>query len=210
MTLFKLKNDRLLETILKQEKVMALAGSMVAYEGSVKFEKALLGGEGLLGVVKRKFTSETVDLMVCKGTGTIYFAHKAKEVSVISLEGEKLVVESSNLLASDDSLKTDVAFAGLRGATSGQGLFTTTLEGIGSVALLSEGNLIMLEVSSSYPLCVDPDAFVGYKGNVRQEFIFDVNWKTVVGETSGETYQLKFTGSGVVYIQPSERQKPQS
>jgi uncharacterized protein (AIM24 family) len=52
---------------------------------------------------------------------------------------------------------------------------------------------------------VDPDAFVGYTGNVRQEFVFDVNWKTLVGQSSGESYQLKFTGQGTVYIQPSER-----
>ncbi|MEC4804069.1 MAG: AIM24 family protein [Jaaginema sp. PMC 1079.18] len=207
MAHFRLKSDRLLEVRLEEETVMAMAGSMVAYEGSVKFEKAILSGEGLLGIVKRKLTSETVELMLSKGTGTVYFAHQAQEVSIIALEGEKLFVESSNLLAFDDNLKTSVAFAGLRGATSGQGLFTTTLKGIGSVAILSEGNLIMLAVSPAYPLCVDPDAFIGYKGELQQEFIFDINWKTTVGESSGESYQLKFTGNGVVYIQPSERQR---
>lgn len=205
MTSFRLKNDRLLEVALQNEKVMARAGAMVAYEGSIKFEKAVLGGEGLLGALKRKVTHEGVDLMVTNGSGTVYFAHQAREISILSLKGEKMVIESSSILALDQGLKTNVAFAGLRGATSGQGLFTTTVEGIGNVAILSDGNILMLEVNSSYPLFVDPDAFIGYKGNVRQEFVFDVNWKTMIGEASGESYQLKFTGSGIVYVQPSER-----
>lgn len=205
MTSFRLKNDRLLEVALQNEKVMARAGAMVAYEGSIKFEKAVLGGEGLLGALKRKVTNEGVDLMVTNGSGTVYFAHQAREISILSLKGEKMVIESSSILALDQGLKTNVAFAGLRGATSGQGLFTTTVEGIGNVAVLSDGNILMLEVNSSYPLFVDPDAFIGYKGNVRQEFVFDVNWKTMIGEASGESYQLKFTGSGIVYVQPSER-----
>ncbi len=205
MTSFRLKNDRLLEVALQNEKVMARAGAMVAYEGSIKFEKAILGGEGLLGALKRKVTNEGVDLMVTNGSGTVYFAHQAREISILSLKGEKMVIESSSILALDQGLKTNVAFAGLRGATSGQGLFTTTVEGIGNVAVISDGNILMLEVNSSYPLFVDPDAFIGYKGNVRQEFVFDVNWKTMIGEASGESYQLKFTGSGIVYVQPSER-----
>jgi uncharacterized protein (AIM24 family) len=93
----------------------------------------------------------------------------------------------------------------LRGASSGQGLFTTTVEGTGNIAVISRGNLIRLEVAPSYPLFVDPDAFIGYKGSVQQEFVFDVNWRTMVAQTSGESYQFKFTGKGVVYIQPAER-----
>lgn len=205
MTTFRLKNDRLLEVELLQEKVLARAGAMVAYDGSIKFEKALTGGEGLLGALKRTVTNESFELMIANGSGTVYFAHQAREISILPLRGEKMFVESRSILAFDQGLKTNVVFAGLRGATSGQGLFTTTVEGQGNVAVISDGKILILEVNTSYPLFVDPDAFVGYKGNVRQEFVFDVNWKTMIGQSSGESYQLKFTGSGIVYIQPSER-----
>ena len=63
----------------------------------------------------------------------------------------------------------------------------------------------MLEVTPAHPLRVDPDAFVGFKGDIRQEFVFDVNWRTMIGQSSGESYQHKFTGQGVVFIQPAER-----
>lgn len=205
MTSFRTNTDRLLEVKLQNEKVLAIAGSMVAYTGSIKFEKSLLGGEGFFGALKRKVTNEGMQLMQTSGTGTVYFAQNAAEITVLPLNGEKLTIESSSLLAYDTTLKTGTNFAGLRGAASGQGLFSTTVEGNGNIAVISRGNLIMLEVTPSTPLRVDPDAFVGFKGNIQQEFVFDVNWRTMVGQTSGESYQHKFTGNGVVYIQPAER-----
>lgn len=201
---FEVKQKRLLQVGLQGEKIMARAGAMVAYDGSIKFEKAILGGEGFFGALKRKVTNEGMSLMVSSGTGTIYFAHEAREIAVIPLQGEKIFIESSSLLAFDQSLRTSTAFAGLRGATTGQGLFTTTVEGHGNIAVVSDGGIIMLEVGGQYPLFVDPDAFIAHKGNISQEFIFDVNWKTMIGQSSGESFQLKFTGSGIVYIQASE------
>ncbi len=205
MPTFTLNNDRLLAVTLQNEKVMALAGSMVAYHGSIKFEKSLTGGEGLFGALKRRVSNETFQLMITSGTGTVYFANMAREITVIPLRGDKLFVENSGLLALDAGLKTNTVFAGVRGAASGQGLFTTTVEGTGSVAVMSSGNLLEFEVSPQAPVFVDPDAFVGYMGQLSQEFVFDVNWRTMVGEASGESYQLKFSGTGVVYIQPAER-----
>lgn len=205
MTSFRNNSDRLLEVTLQNEKVLAIAGSMVAYTGTVKFEKSILGGEGIFGALKRKVTNEGMQLMQTSGTGTVYFAQDAAEITVLTLNNEKMTLESSSLLAYDTALKTGTNFAGLRGAVSGQGLFSTTVEGSGNVAVISRGNLIMLEVTPANPLRVDPDAFVGFKGDIRQEFVFDVNWRTMVGQSSGESYQHKFTGQGVVFIQPAER-----
>jgi uncharacterized protein (AIM24 family) len=205
VTTFRLENKRLLEVTLQNEKVMAKAGSMVAYDGQIKFDKSVLGGEGLFGALKRRAGGEGMPLMTTSGYGRVYLAENAAEIVLIPLHGEKIFIEGSSLLAFEDGLRTNTVFAGLRGATSGQGLFTTTLEGHGQVAAISEGTAIELEVSPNDPLFVDPDAFIGFKGNVRQEFVFDVNWKTFAGQSSGESYQLKFTGQGIVYIQPSER-----
>ncbi len=204
MPTFSLKNDRLLEVTLMNEKVSALAGAMVAYEGQMKFEKLVLGGEGLFGALRRAVSNEGMPLMSTSGSGKVYFAHDAQTISILPLQNEKLFIESRNLLAFDQTLRTSTAFQGLRGG-SGSGFFTTTVEGNGNVAVFSDGNLIRLEVSPQWgPLFVDPDAFIAYKGNIQQEFHFDVNWRTMIGQTSGESYQLKFTGNGVVFIQPSE------
>jgi uncharacterized protein (AIM24 family) len=204
---WRLEGERVLQVDLRRSKVMARAGSMVAYDGQVKFEKAILGGEGILGALKRKAGGEGLDLMQVEGSGTVYFARNAAEILLVPLGGvtSKIWVESRSLLALSHGLKTNTVFAGLRGATTGQGLFTTTIEGTGTVAILSHGTPLALEVGPAFPLHVDPDTFLGYTGQITQEFVFDVNWKTFVGESSGESFQLKFSGAGVVYIQPNER-----
>ena len=205
MARFRLGSSRLLEVGLQNEKILARAGSMVAYDGQMKFEKSVLGGEGLFGALKRRVGGEGFDLMTVTGDGTLYVAQNAAEILLVNLENDRMFVESSSLLAFDSGMKSETVFAGLRGASSGQGLFTTAITGTGTVAAISDGTAIALEVTPEEPLFVDPDAFVGYTGHVKQEFVFDVNWKTLVGRSSGESYQLKFTGGGVVYIQPSER-----
>ncbi len=204
MPTYELENPRLLKLGLKNEKAMTLSGCMVAYEGTIKFEKAITGGEGLFGALKRSVTGEGLKIMVTSGTGVVYAANKARELTIIPLTGGKLYCESRSLLAYDQSLKTNTAFAGLRGASSGQGLFTTTLEGQGSVVIMSDGPALTLEVAPGEPLYCDPDAFLGFMGAITQEFVFDVNWRTMVGNASGESYKLKFNGTGVVYLQPSE------
>jgi uncharacterized protein (AIM24 family) len=204
---FRLNGHRVLEIDLHGGSVRAATGSMIAYTGEVSFRNAGLGGgDGLRAAIKRRATGESVALMQCSGTGTVWFAKDAMDVVVVELAGDTLKVESEHLLAISDGLRTDVAFAGLRGASSGQGLFTTTVTGTGAVALLSAGGpLIALEVSPQFPLVVDPDAFVASSGRLDQTFVTDVSWRNLIGESSGEAFSLRFDGTGVVYVQPEER-----
>lgn len=204
---FRLNGHRVLEIDLNGGVVRAATGSMIAYTGDVSFRNAGLGGgDGLRAALKRRATGESVALMQCSGTGTVWFAKDAMDVVVVELAGDTLKVESEQLLAISDGLRTDVAFAGLRGASSGQGLFTTTVTGTGAVALLSAGGpLIALEVSPQFPLVVDPDAFVASSGQLDQTFVTDVSWRNLIGESSGEAFSLRFDGKGVVYVQPEER-----
>lgn len=207
MQAFRLNGSRVLEIDLAGDAVRAATGSMVAYTGEVQFKNAGMGGgDGLMAGLKRKAAGESVALMTCTGHGTVWFAKDAMEVLIVALNGDTLKVESEQLLALSDKLRTDVAFAGMRGASSGQGLFTTTVTGHGTVALLSAGGPpIALEVSPQFPLVVDPDAFVASQGNLNQTFVTDVSWRNLIGESSGEAFSLRFDGSGVVYIQPEER-----
>ncbi len=198
---------RLLEAHLNGDTVRALTGSMVAYEGDVQFKSAGMGGgEGLMAGLKRRATGESLKMMECTGRGVVYLAVDAQDVTLVDLADETLQVESQQLLVISGRLRTDVKFSGLRGAATGQGLFTTTVTGQGQVALLSAGGpLIGLEVSNQFPLVVDPDAFVAARGQLNQSFVTDVSWASVMGEGSGEPFSLRWDGQGVVYIQPAER-----
>lgn len=201
------KSKKVIEAQLAGTSIKALTGSMVAYEGNVQFKSAGFGGgSGIMAGIKQRATGEALSLMECTGNGRVFLAVNGQHVTVINLNNEQLKVESRQLLAMAGNLQTNVTFAGLRGASSGQGLFTTTVTGQGQVALLSAGGpLIHLEVSPQYPLVVDPDAFVCAKGNLQQSFITDVSWRTAVGQGSGEAFSLRWEGNGLVSIQPAER-----
>lgn len=185
--------------------VKAKNGSMVAYDGRMTFKKLTGGGEGLRGMVTRRLTGEQMTVMEVKGQGTCYFADRASEINLVSLHGDKLYVESSNLLCTDAGLRTGTTFTGLRGGASGNGLFTTTVEGTGQAAIMSDGEAVILRVSQRYPLYVDPGAYIAHQGKLQQKLQSGVNFRTLIGEGSGESFQIRFEGEGLVYVQPSER-----
>ena len=206
-------NEKMLSVTLNNEQVYAQKGSMLAVQGDVTFERTFLAGGGVQDLAMRAVTSEGYALMIAKGTGTVFYGYDGAFVTIVQLNNEMLYVESDSLLAFDARLRTGTMFLGnqggvqgvLRGAVSGQGLFTTTLQGTGELAILSDGNCIGLTVSPQQPVCVDPDAYIAHKGDLSSTIVTDLNWKTFIGQTSGESYQVKFTGQGTVYIQASER-----
>ncbi|MCX5073319.1 AIM24 family protein [Streptomyces sp. NPDC060334] len=205
MAQFRLQGSKVLAVDLTGDAVKAKNGSMVAYDGQMAFKKMSGGGEGLRGMVTRRLTGEQMTVMEVQGQGTCFFADRASEINLVSLRGEKLHVEAGNLLCTDAGLRTGTTFTGLRGATTGNGLFTTTVEGSGQAAIMSDGPAVVLRVSAQYPLSVDPGAYVAHTGDLRQSFQSGVNFRTLIGEGSGEAFQIRFEGEGLVYVQPSER-----
>jgi uncharacterized protein (AIM24 family) len=205
VAVFRLQGTRVLAVDLAGDAVRAKKGAMVAYEGEVTFKKMTGGGEGLRGLVTRRVTGEAMAVMEVRGQGTVYFADRATEINLVRLSGEKLHVEASNLLVTEPSLRTGTTFTGLRGASQGNGLFTTTVEGTGQAAIMSDGPAIVLRVTPSTPLVVDPQAYVAHTGNLRQQLRTYVGLRTLVGEGSGESFRIHFEGDGLVYVQPSER-----
>ncbi|MFD7866199.1 AIM24 family protein [Streptomyces sp. NPDC057682] len=203
--MFRLQGSKTLAVDLTGDAVKAKNGSMVAYDGRMTFKKMTGGGEGLRGMVTRRLTGEQMTVMEVSGQGTCYFADRASEINLVRLRGEKMFVEASNLLCVDASLRTGTSFTGLRGSAAGNGLFTTTLEGTGQAAIMSDGSAVVLRVSAQYPLFVDPGAYIAHQGELRQHLQSGVSFRTLMGEGSGESFQIRFEGEGLVYVQPSER-----
>ena len=213
MPVYQQINEKMLEVKLGNEEVFARKGAMVSYQGDVAFSRSFLAGQGVQSLAMRAVTNEGYAMMAAKGSGSVYYAHAGLFVTIIPVRGETLYVESDTLLAFDARLTAGTMFLGnqggiqgvVRGAVSGQGLFTTTLQGTGEVAILSDGNTIGLPVTPDVPVFVDPQAYIGHTGQLNSNIVTDLNWKTFVGQASGESYQVKFTGQGTVYIQASER-----
>lgn len=198
-------DKRVLRADLHGDRIRAAAGSMVAFEGNVEFKHSGMGGGGgMRAALKRAVAGESITLMDCTGQGRVYLAKDALDVLVVDLAGDTLTAESEHILAHTDGLRLDVQFSGLRGMTSGQGLATTSISGQGQVALISHGPVMALEVSPGADLVVDPDAYLGSRGQLQMSLVSGVSWKSLVGEGTGEPFSLRFTGNGLVLVQSSE------
>jgi uncharacterized protein (AIM24 family) len=140
------------------------------------------------------------------------FGHGGHHIHAVDLSGETLYVEADRLLAFDGSLRQGTMFMGsqggvmgvIRGQATGQGLFTTTLQGKGSVAMMAHGGVVELPISPQRPVHVDPQAYVAHRGEVRNRLTTALGWREMVGRGSGEGFQLELSGQGTVYVQASE------
>jgi uncharacterized protein (AIM24 family) len=198
---FALQNPRLLKVELADVTIQAKLGSMVAYQGEVKFERA--GTGGMARLMKKVATGEGAKLMKVSGTGEVFLADHAQEVHLVKLENDKITVNSSNLLAFDAGIDWDIRkVEGASGVLAG-GLFNLELSGSGWVALLSDGQPLLLQVKDD-PAFADPQAAITWSSGVKTSVKTDVNLKTLIGRGSGETLQMEFSGDGWLLVQPSE------
>lgn len=199
-------------TINPGEQIMSRRGAMLAYTGQVAFEPmGPTGMGGVGGFVGRVVGGESVPLMVSTGQGHVLYGHEGLYVSVIDVGNESLQVEADRLLLFEGTLQAGTVMlsqqGGIRalaqGAVTGQGLATTQLSGFGSAVVLSHGPVIEVPVTGRQ-LAIDPQAYVGHKGAIETKLDANVSWRDAVGRGSGEAFQLKLTGTGVAYLQPSE------
>ncbi len=198
---FALQNSKLLKVSLREVTIQAALGSMVAYQGDVRFEHA--GSGGMSRMLKKAMTGEGAKLMKMSGSGEVFLAQQAKDVHVIHLENDKVTVNGSSLLAFDAGI--DWAIERVQGASAmmGGGLYNTALSGTGAVAILSDGPPVRLDVASA-PTFADPQAAITWSSGVTTSMKTDVSMKTLIGRGSGESLQMAFGGTGWVLVQPSE------
>jgi uncharacterized protein (AIM24 family) len=198
---FALQNSKLLKVSLRDVTVQAKLGSMVAYQGDVKFEHA--GSGGMARLVKKMTTGEDVKFMKCTGSGELFLAEQAQDIHVLSLDNDQITCNGANLLAFDDGIDWDITRVEGAGGMLTGGMFNVSLKGTGSVALLSDGPPVLLDVGEA-PTFADPQAAITWSSGVRTSMKTDINVKTLIGRGSGESIQVAFEGTGWVLVQPSE------
>jgi hypothetical protein len=92
-----------------------------------------------------------------------------------------------------------------QGVISQKGLATSVLEGNGQVAVICDGNpLVISNMQNGSTLAVDPDAAVCWMG-ADPAVKFDLSWKNLVGQASGESYMFEWNKPAAVVVQPNER-----
>jgi len=198
---FALQNSKLLKVHLDQVTIQAKLGSMVAYQGDVKFEHAGMGGIGRM--LKKAVTGEGQSLMKVSGQGEVFLADTAQDVHLLRLDDDRITVNGLNVLAFDAGIDWDIERVKSVSGMMGGGLFNTRLEGTGWVAVLSDGPPVRLDVTEGATFA-DAQAAVAWSSGVTTSLKTDVSVKTLIGRGSGETFQIAFGGQGWVLVQPSE------
>lgn len=196
---FALQNPRMLKVTLGAP-VLATKGVMVAYQGQVTFEHKSAGSFGKL--MKKVVTSEDNPLMTVAGQGEVFFADTAKNVFILTLEGDGISINGRNLLAFDANLDHDIRRVKGVGVAAG-GLFNTVVQGTGQVALVADGDPMILDCSQQ-PTYVDINAAVCWSANLTPQIHNSMNMRSSLRGGSGEAFQYVFQGPGFVVVQPSE------
>lgn len=198
---FALQNSQMLRvSVAAGGDALAVKGSMVAYQGQVRFDHEKAGGMGKL--LKKVMTAEDVPLMRVSGQGEVFFASEAGYVFLLDLDGDAISVNGRNLLAFDAAMEWDINRVKGAGMMAG-GLFNTTIRGAGQVALCSVGKPVVLDCSQQ-PTYVDVQAAVAWSADLVPNVVNSMNLKSMLRGGSGEAFQFSFHGPGFVVVQPSE------
>jgi uncharacterized protein (AIM24 family) len=195
---FTLQNSSMLKVRLEGDEIQAKLGSMVAYQGEIRFEYQ---SGGLGRFFKKALTGEGVKLMSASGTGDLFLAQEKRKIMLLELDDEQMTVNGDNILALEPGIEWDIHRVEGAGRLSG-GLFNVLLRGTGKVAVTSDGEPVLLDTSR--PTFADPDSAIAWSGSVRTGIRSDVSFKTFTGRGSGESFQMSFEGPGWVLVQPSE------
>lgn len=204
---FELESTKMLEVNLdggEKQLVWAKIGTMVAYRGNVKFTREGMMEHGISKLIKKKLTGEGARLMKAEGQGQVYFADMSKQISVIELTDDAIVVNGNDLLAFEPTLDWDIKIMRKMSSMLAGGLFNVKVAGNGNVAITSHGKPMTLRVTPEVPVSTDPNATIAWSGNLEPEIKTDISFKSFIGRGSGESIQLVFKGDGFVVVQPYE------
>ena len=196
------QNSKMLKVRMDYGPVHARLGSMVAYQGDVRF--ANRGSGGLDRMIKKAMTGEGVPLMECSGQGELFLADDAADVQVLYLDNDMVSVNGANVLAFSSSIDWDIHRVGVRGGMMAGGLFNVVLRGSGYVAVTTRGEPVALDVGQA-PTFADAHAVVLWSAGVTMDVRVDTGGLgSMLRGGSGETIQMAFGGNGHVLVQPAE------
>lgn len=201
---FQLESPHMLELNISNQTVMLKKGAMVAYTGNVKFQREGMLSKGIGNLLKKTMSGEGTTMMKTTGTGCVYAADFEKRVRILYLENESININGNDILAHEESIKSEVKIMKSVAGIMGGGLFQARLSGTGHVAITTHGNPLTLVVKPGQPVFTDPNATVAWSGNLAPVIKTDISFKTFLGRGSGESFQMMFEGDGWVIIQPCE------
>jgi uncharacterized protein (AIM24 family) len=160
-------------------------GTVSSYSGNLKF----VAESGLLGT-----TAQTLVRGV--GQGKIFVYEKGRKTFLLDLNDEFIYVEGGHLLALEDTLTYRVE--PIYDASYQQKLDTVKIFGKGSLAISTNIEPLTLRVTKEYPLSISSNALVAWTGNLIATVVEDKSLESVMIESQGTGFNIRFEGDGVV------------
>jgi uncharacterized protein (AIM24 family) len=208
---FALQNGKMLKATLGQQSGMreffARKGAMVAYQGQANFDMQYQSwGQH----VARMFTGEGLNLMKVTGSGTVFLANQAQDIHILDLTGDGFTIDGNNILAFETSLRWNIVRIDTQQRIAGAGSYNIELTGRGKVAVTTTGAPLVMRVDPSKYCFADADAVIGWSTSLAVQMNAQVTSSSVWrprGNT-GESWEMQFSGEGVVVVQPAELLPP--
>ncbi|MEW1907718.1 TerD family protein [Kitasatospora sp. NPDC085895] len=198
------QNDKLVRVSLtKGRDVLALQGSMVAYQGKADFAHE---GSGMLRTLVGNLTGQQLKLMRITGEGQVFLADEACDLHVVRLEGDSFCVGSDRVLAFEAGLEHEVRRIEGEGLPNG-GFFTLQFSGHGTVVVKTNGTPVVLPVTPTPETYVDVQALVAWSRGSQVITTAPVRIRrSAYAGHAAESYSLQFRGApgNFVVVQPFE------
>ncbi|MBT8225674.1 MAG: AIM24 family protein [Dactylosporangium sp.] len=208
---FALQNGKMLKAVLGpasgMTEFLARKGAMVAYQGAVSFDAQ---HQGWGSHVMRHLTGEGLNLMRASGNGTVFLANQAQDIHILDLTGDGLTVDGGNVLAFERSLRWDIVRIDSQVRVAGAGAYNIELTGAGKVAITTNGHPLVMRVTPQSYCFADADAVIAWSSNLQVSMQAAVTSSSVWRPrgSTGESWQMQFTGDGLVVVQPAELLPP--
>jgi stress response protein SCP2/uncharacterized protein (AIM24 family) len=190
-------------TLTKGKDVLALHGSMVAYQGKADFAHE---SSGMLRKLTGNLTGQQLKLMRVSGEGQVFLADEASTLHLVQLEGDALCVSADRVLAFDDTIDYEVRRIEGEGLPGG-GLHILMFSGRGTIVVKTNGIPVVLPVTPAPETYADAHAVVAWTKGAQVITTAQVRIRrSSYSGHAAEAYSLQFRGApgNFVIVQPFE------
>lgn len=193
---------------LSNSSVTLEAGAMHFMKGNIEMDNKIGGFGGLAKkLASSVLTKETAFKPKYSGTGEIYLEPSFAHYAIMELNNEEMIVDKGLFHCCEPSIEVSIATQkNISSAVlGGEGFFQTQLRGSGICVLtipVPESELIKYKLNNE-KLVVDGNFALLRKGDIR--FTVERTSKTLLDSwTSGEGLAQTFTGTGEVWLAPTQ------
>lgn len=189
---------RLVKVTLQNETVRTESGAMYYIRGNITMQtKAPSAG----GFLKSLATGENIFRPTYTGTGELYLEPSLSGFHIFEIHGNEWILDSGAYWASDGTVDVGIERNKLvSGLVGGEGLFQTKVKGRGTVVMVAQGPVQVVNLQNDR-LVVDGNFAIARTATLN--YRVEKATKSILGSmTSGELLVNTFEGTGTVLLAP--------